>query len=323
MTTSRQPNHKLPEHIHFKHGAYYYARWNPAEKKTVWKRLGSSYAEMLIGLAEFHDSDAFTMEHLLERYRKEVSSKQSANTRRQRNWQLNKLVESFGKMTPEAVTTKHVYRFMDEYGADAPVSANRIVSLLHRVMKKAIRWGYVDANPAAGLEKYQEKPRRRTPSEDEYETLLAALDGVHNRGFKLLRLGAQRVMDTLTLPWTAVKPSGEVHVTQSKTGTLVIIEPTPELTALIAECRAQSVLGRTVIADENGQTLTYWGFANHVRRVRDRLVAEGKLESFNLHDLRRTVGSEAEPDNEILGHLDERTRKRVYDTRPKRGTPTR
>lgn len=324
MKTPTNRPQRLPKHVQLKHGSYYYVRWSPTEKKTVWKRLGDTYARMLIGLSEFHENEAYTVADLLERYRTEVSNKQSANTRKQRDWQLDKLKASFGKMTPDSITPRHVYRFLDEYGADAPVSANRLVSLLHRVMSKAIRWGYISVNPAAGIEKYQERPRRRTPTEDEYGLVLAELEGVHARAFRLLRLSGQRVMDALTLPWPAVKLNGEIHVTQSKTGTLVIIEPSPELGAVIAECRAQPVLGKTIIADEAGQPLTYWQYANHVRRVKQRLVEQGKLGSyFTNHDLRRTVGSEIDADNEILGHVDEKTRRRVYDTRPKRGKPPR
>lgn len=323
MPTS-PPRNRLPKGVVFKHGAYYLPRWNPAEKKAKWHPLGKTYAQMLIALSSFHDDDSFTMAQVFERYREDVSDRQSLNTRRQRDWQLEKLKESFGKMTPDSITTKHIYRFLDEYGADAPVSANRLVSLLHRVFVKAIRWGYVSSNPCQGVEKYQERPRRRTPSEDEYEIVLAALEGVHARAFKLLRVGAQRVMDTLTVRWPQLKPDGSLHFLQSKTGTLVIVEPTPGLDEVISECRAQPILGPTIIADASGQPLTYWQYANAVKRVKKRLVAEGKLDSyFTNHDLRRTTGSNIADDNEILGHVDERTRKRVYDTRPKRGTPTR
>lgn len=322
MATNRPQ--KLPKYVQFKHGAYWYVRWNPAEQKVLWKPLGKTYAVMLIALSAFHEDGGMKMADVFERYRKEVSNKQSVNTRRQRDWQLDTLKESFGDMAPEAVTTRLVYLFLDEYGADAPVSANRLVSLLHCVFVKAIRWGLVSANPANGIEKYQEKPRSRTPTEDECQAVQARLEGVHARGFSLLRLGAQRVTDTLTLPWPAVKPNGDLHCTQSKTGTLVIIESSPGLESVIAECRRQPVLGRTIIADEAGQTLTYWQFANTVRRVIRKLVDEGKLASaFTPHDLRRTVGSEIDADNDILGHVDERTRKRVYDTRPKRGKPIR
>src|SRR5579872_7365457 len=112
MTTSRQL--RLPKYVQFSHGAYFYVRWNPTERKVIWKRLGDTYARMLIQLAELQQDGAVTMADLIERYRLHPDNlKKSPNTRRQRDWQLDKLKASFGKMLPDAVTTRHVYRFLD------------------------------------------------------------------------------------------------------------------------------------------------------------------------------------------------------------------
>lgn len=323
MPTRPPPNLRLPKHVHFKHGAYYYARWSAAEKKTVWKRLGETYAQMLMGLAEFHEDSAFTMADLLERYRRDVSNTQGVNTRRQRDWQLDKLKASFGKMIPESVTTRHVYRFLDEYGADAPVSANRMVSLLHRVFVKAIRWGYVSANPAQGVEKHEERPRRRYITDAEYAMLLQAVPPHVARAVELAYLTGQRVGDLISLKWGQVQADG-IHLVQAKTGTELIIERSQELDALLERCRGGKVVGRHVLVDDNGQPFNYWGVANPFRKTVKALQAAGKLtDRITFHDLRRKAGSDVDADSELLGHLDKRTRDRVYRVKPKRAKPTR
>ncbi|MGC9158632.1 MAG: hypothetical protein ACP5FH_06535, partial [Terracidiphilus sp.] len=42
---------------------------------------------------------------------------------------------------PETITPVHVARYLDQRGAEAPVSANREMALLSHVYTKALRWG--------------------------------------------------------------------------------------------------------------------------------------------------------------------------------------
>ena len=46
-------------------------------------------------------------------------------------------------------------------------------------------------------------------------------------------------------------------------------------------------------------------------------------ELLTFHDLRRKAGSDVDEDSELLGHIDTRTRDRVYRVKPKRARPTR
>src|SRR5690242_8475722 len=103
----------LPKYVRLSHGAYYYVRWNPTEKKVIWKPLGATYGKMLLALSELQDDDVLRMEAILDLYEREILPGRAANTRKQQTWQLKKLRASFGRMTPDSVTPRHVYRYLD------------------------------------------------------------------------------------------------------------------------------------------------------------------------------------------------------------------
>lgn len=76
----------LPKYVQLKHGAYYYVRWNSATHKVTWARLARTYPDMLRAVAAMASDAPTLMRGVLERYRQKVSNRQSANTRRQRDW---------------------------------------------------------------------------------------------------------------------------------------------------------------------------------------------------------------------------------------------
>lgn len=83
--------------------------------------------------------------------------------------------DAWGNQPAASITDDDVADLLDEIAEDAPVSANRTQSILH----KAFKWGmqpgrkYVPSNPLAGLERRggKEKKRDRVLSDDEIRTL--------------------------------------------------------------------------------------------------------------------------------------------------------
>lgn len=307
----------LPKYVQRKHGAYYYVRWNPSARKVVWHRLGRTYPDMLRAFAQLEEGAGNFMRDVLERYRAEVSDKQSTNTRRQRDWQINNLIFSFGNMHPEFITSQHVYRYLDARSKDAPVGANREVSLLCAVFTKAIHWGYVTTNPARGLERNKENPRRRYITDAEYTQILAASSGRLRNAIELAYLTGQRISDLLALHWSDVHADG-IYFRQHKTGAELVVEMSGALEAVLARCKSGKIRGQTVLADSAGQRLNYWRVANPFRRLVRKLGLD-----VTFHDLRRKAGSDAEEDSRLLGHIDRRTLERVYRVKPMRAKPVR
>ena len=64
-------------------------------------------------------------------------------------------------------------------GAKRPYEANRVLSLLHAMIEKALAWGHLpesQGNPAARIDRFREVSRQRSASEDEIARLAQAID---------------------------------------------------------------------------------------------------------------------------------------------------
>lgn len=315
MTDTARPR-KLPEHVRFSHGAYYYVRWNGQLKRVIWKRLGADYAQMLQALGEVHQDEARAFASLLDRFEREETPKTAPGTRRQHRWQLKALRQSFGAMTPEAIKPKHVYRFLDEYGKRSPASANNCVGLLSHVFATAIRWGIVEHNPALHIKKHELPKRDRYLTDAEYAAILEAAPPWAMDVLEMAYLTGQRIGDVLGLEWRQVRADG-IHFQQQKTGNRIIVEFSPRLERVINRCRLARVMGRTVLADERGQARGY----RRVARMFGAAVKAAGIEPYaTLHDLRRKAASDSAPESELLGHKDGRMRA-VYRVKPKRAKP--
>src|SRR5207302_2795859 len=59
---------------------------------------------------------------------------------------------------------------------DRPYQANRVLSLLSKILSLAVQWGWRADNPAKGIQRYDEEKRDRWLSDDELRRLCAALD---------------------------------------------------------------------------------------------------------------------------------------------------
>lgn len=68
--------------------------------------------------------------------------------------------------------------------AGHPAVANRVKALLSSVFGKAVKWGYLDVNPAKGIEGNSEKSRERFLKPGELPRLFTALEGEANGAFR-------------------------------------------------------------------------------------------------------------------------------------------
>lgn len=119
-----------------------------------------------------------TLANLWDRYWKEhaLPHKRSADDDAER-WRLH-VAGALGSKRVEDVQHEDIARLHLKIGAKSPGAANRVVSLLSKMFNLGEKWGMRTrgTNPARGVERYQERPRERYLSEDEYQRLFAALD---------------------------------------------------------------------------------------------------------------------------------------------------
>lgn len=62
-------------------------------------------------------------------------------------------------------------------GTTKPIRANRVVEVLSKALNLAVRWEWIDKNPAVGVQMYLEQPRKRYASPAELARVLEAMAG--------------------------------------------------------------------------------------------------------------------------------------------------
>jgi integrase len=113
---------------------------------------------------------------------------------------------AIGRMKVAAVTWADIdalHRKITKAGH--PFQANRVVALLSKMFSLAVRWRMRPDNPAKGIERNSEPPRRRYPTADELTRLAAAL-GAHPDQqaadiFRLCQLTGARVGEVMSARW--------------------------------------------------------------------------------------------------------------------------
>lgn len=120
---------------------------------------------------------------------------------------LKRCREEWGPLPAASITDDDIADLLDMIADDAPVSANRTQSVLH----KAFQWGkqpgrkYVPANPLAGLERRggKEKRRDRVLSDDEIKTLWWGLDLPGCPVDRPVALAIRFILTTMVRPYQA------------------------------------------------------------------------------------------------------------------------
>ena len=118
---------------------------------------------------------------LIARYLDEVSPLK--RSRRSDMTNARPLLAYFGDRKIDLITRQDVYKFQDwrksqkTQRTKQPISGatiNREIALLRHTFKKAIRWGYLDQNPAQGIEGFSEVKRERYITDQEFEAIKRA-----------------------------------------------------------------------------------------------------------------------------------------------------
>jgi integrase len=123
-------------------------------------------------------------------------------------------------------------------GAGHPTVANRVKDLISSVFGRAISWGYVDSNPAKGIEDNRERSRERFLKPGELPRLFAALDGEPNTNFRdyflLALLTGARRNNVVAMRWTDLDlERGEWAIPRTKNGEPQRVPLVPEAVAIL------------------------------------------------------------------------------------------
>lgn len=118
-----------------------------------------------------------------------------------------------------AIKTQEIQRFMDsQSGVLKPASINRMLSLMHRMLKLACEWGHLESNPATHLKKLKENNQRDFfLSAEQISRFLKSCDEESNQSaanfFRLALLSGMRAGEILNAKWEDLRTNdGEVSL---------------------------------------------------------------------------------------------------------------
>lgn len=320
MGRPRKYNKQLPDRMYIRSGTYYFVEY----VTDKWINLGRDYVAAMMKYASLtaDDSPSFTVSDLIDRYLREIAPTKAPRTYRDNVKEARNLRRVFGHMPLTDVTTRHIYKYQDERGKQAPVRANREIALLSHMFKKAERWGDIShsQNPCVRIEKIKEKPRNRYVTDKEYLAFREHAGPFIAAYLDVKYLTALRQGDLLSMSLSQLKDDG-IHVTIGKTGKKVIFKWNPDLRGAVDVARRlrRPVKGMYLFCNRRGQPYTGSGFRSIWQRRMKSALSSGVLkERFREHDIRAKSASDAKPDHacELLAHMDARTTETFYRRKP-------
>jgi integrase len=262
------------------------------------------------------------------------------------------LKRAFGHMEPDAVRPTHVYQYLHKTrGVEAPVRANREISLFQTIYNDAKGQGIVDRNPCDGVKRNPEVPRDRLITDDELRTLCRLAfkrPAQQHRADKkapsiLTRDSAKRVALAAAIAYLTGKAQGQVLRLQRKAlddegvgfekrkhGAATYIRYSRLLRRAIRSSIAMPsrIDSLFVVHTRDGTPYTSQGFKKLWRCLMAEYCAPGAWpdgsprpagEHFTFHDLRAKAVTDLEQQgrksSEVTGHKQQATVARHYDRR--------
>lgn len=314
MGRKRRHNRQFPENWRESHGAHYLTayidgkqRWIPLGRdvEAAWKK----YRELTATSAPI----GHTVEDLAGRYEREILPGLKPNTRRSYRTWLEPIRKTWGHMAVADIRQHHAAEFQDAY--PDTVTGNRVVSLLSTILKKAVRWGWIERNPMVGYEKQPERRRTRILSDEEWFRILPAADPSVRLLLRLARFTALRKDDICRLRWSSVR-DGRLEVHTRKTEAPVSFQVAGELEAILAEARGSVTPfpSRPLFLTTTGRAFSSRNLDNYWWAACEAAHVEGVV----FHDIRRTRLTELrekyglELAQRTAAHADPRTTERYY-----------
>lgn len=183
----------------------------------------------------------------------------------------------------------------------APILANRLRALLHKLFAFAVAGELVDSNPVTAVPRPGvERQRDRVLREDEIRTLWMALDAQPAEmaaAFKLRLITAQRGGEVVNMRWSDVDVAGgwwTIPAEHSKNKLPHRVPFTPPAIAILEALRArvdEALTARKARGHDDGKAPIYVLAGARGKRQRSAAAATFGIPDFIGHDLRRTAAS--------------------------------
>jgi integrase len=204
-----------------------------------------------------------------------------ASSQKAYRYALEPLAKAHGHRLVKDMRADKIAKIIQDIGETKPGMANFTKSVLHKLMKYAVKAKWRSDNPVIGIDRFK-SGTHHTWTEGELKTFETRWPlGTRERlAYALLLHTIQRVGDVAKMNRADIV-DGELHVIQDKTGAELYLPILPELAQAM---KAYPAKGLTLIGTEDGRPLTRPALS-HV--MRDAIKTAGLPAKCVSHGLRK------------------------------------
>ncbi|SDG73900.1 tyrosine-type recombinase/integrase [Pelagibacterium luteolum] len=223
--------------------------------------------------------DRYCIEHLPTKAQRSAADDKSM-------WQ-GLILPRLSQVKVKDLTAADVDALHREITRDRPVRANRVIEVLRKALNLAVRWGWLEKNPAVGVRKNPEQPRDRYLGKAELASLAWAMNAhgpsTSLDAIRLIMLTGARKSEALKAEWANIDFGAEVWIKPSHHTKQRKVHKVPlsgAAIALLKSVQAKMLSTRFVFPSP-----TKVGPLQDVRKTWDNLVSVG-----TIHIWRSVVG---------------------------------
>lgn len=210
------------------------------------------------------------------------------------------LLKVFAKVHVSTIKPMHIARYLREERINAPIQANKEISLLSNILNIAIENGLIDRNPCKEVKKNPERPRDMVPDTEVLEIFLCWLSNqtpqrqIIALAAEYASLAGSRQIEFLDLTWGEVDFSqGVIRAQRAKQRedkkVIELIAITPRMSDLLNRLKKLNRDCEFLFPNSKNTKYTADGFRTMWQKSIVSAINEGiinKESRFAFHDLR-------------------------------------
>jgi hypothetical protein len=261
-----------------------------------------------------------TVSEVIDRYLTEIVPGLAERTQEDYRAYCGKLKFSLGHMLPDEVTINDLYDYHN--AREAPVRANREITVLGMIYRHAIRWRAATRNPVTDFLYAEETPRDRLVTGRERRLFAKRHCPPWLRGYLLLKyLCGRRQVEMLRLSTFSEKPDGiAFQIAKKRKLRTITVQWSPRLRVVWEWLKRLSRPEKCAFifwsrrGKTRGDALSASGFKSAWKRAQTAWIEAGNT-AFWEHDIRGASGSDAKSDaeaQELLDHESVTTTRKSY-----------
>ncbi|APG24247.1 tyrosine-type recombinase/integrase [Syntrophotalea acetylenica] len=243
-------------------------------------------------------------------------AKQHKKTWQEDEWKIERrLIPILGHLRLSSVTTRDVAAFHSaEKSRSSAVTANHHLTLIKRMFNLAVKWGFLERSPAAGVEKFKAPPHReRYLTKEELPRFLKALEDLRDReaaaALSLALYTGCRRNEVMSLRWDQVLlDEGRLYLPITKNNRSRSVLLNPRAIKVLEELQDCGKEDEYVFPSRSGTKLPY---RRDMRKTFANVCKAAGITGLRIHDLRHSFatlaiqgGASLYDVQKLLGHQD-------------------